>query len=67
MNTYEDESGRVYEDRPVARQPRAYTCRNCPAGRVVISDGHGGWVHEDDYKYSCDPRDRKSVKVATPR
>lgn len=67
MNTYRDETGQVFEDRPVARQPKALTCRNCPPGRVVISDGHGGFVHEDDYKYSCNLRDKKSVKVATPR
>lgn len=66
MSTYHDGT-EVFEDRPVPRQPKAHTCRNCPAGRVVISDGYDGWVHEDNYKYSCDPSDRKSMKVATPR
>lgn len=67
MNQYRDSSGEVYEDRPVTRQPRVETCRNCPAGRVIISDGHAGWVHEDDYRYSCNPKDKNSMKVATPR
>lgn len=67
MNTYRDEAGRVFEDKPVARQPKEHTCRNCPPGRVIIGDGHNGWVHEDDYRYSCNPKDKNSMKVATPR
>jgi hypothetical protein len=69
--TYDPEtmydSDREEDRRPVARQPRPVTCRNCPAGRTVINDGYGGWVHEDDYRYSCDMSNKGSTTVATPR
>jgi len=48
------DGGVTYEDAPVAREPANPNCRHCKT-REIVSDGHGGWVHADDYKYQCDP------------
>lgn len=44
------------ESKPKPREPKLPRCIHCP-DREVISDGKNGWVHNDDYKYSCDPDD----------
>jgi hypothetical protein len=54
------------ERKPVARLPKPPTCRYCP-GRDVVSDGYGGFVHEDDYKYACDVTFREKTTFAEAR
>ena len=53
-----------FQPRPVRREPELPRCRNC-VDRRLIPDGKNGWVHEDNYLYSCetDPRARKSSTV----
>lgn len=43
----------TYDDTPVTREPKQLMCMHCKT-RAVIPDGHGGVVHEDDYRYQCE-------------
>jgi hypothetical protein len=54
---YDDEPE---ERKPVPRQPKPDTCKYEP-GRIVVRDGYGGWVHEDDYRYACDIHDENTT------
>lgn len=52
MNYTDRRTGQIYEDAPVAKEPKQVNCRHCY--RPVISDGHNGVVHEEDYRYQCE-------------
>lgn len=49
----DDYDGGGFQYTPAPRVPKLPRCKHCP-DREVISDGYGGYVHEDDYKYACD-------------
>jgi len=42
------------ESKPSPRQEPNAHCLYCP-DREVIPDGHGEFIHADDYRYSCTP------------
>lgn len=55
-----DEDEAEVEAKPQPRQPKLPHCKFCP-GREVISDGHGGYVHDDDYMYACTPESKATT------